>query len=124
MHHLDHGSFAHLEILGDIVRTGIGRAISKLGAPLCVTGAASLFRIHPGAEAPSEYREICPTPAGETLMKELTRFFAENGVILPYGAAASISSPMTRADAEFIVDVFAGFLESRQDMRGAMRVGR
>ncbi|WP_247443062.1 hypothetical protein [Bradyrhizobium sp. CW7] len=52
-------------------------------------------------------------------MKELTRFFAENGIILPYGAAASISSPMTRAEAEFIVDVFAGFLESRQDILGA-----
>ncbi|MGY4497966.1 hypothetical protein ACVWYH_001897 [Bradyrhizobium sp. GM24.11] len=55
-------------------------------------------------------------------MKELTRFFAENGIILPYGAAASISSPMTRADAEFIVHVFAGFLESRQDILGAIKV--
>ncbi|UWU67909.1 aspartate aminotransferase family protein [Bradyrhizobium sp. NC92] len=120
MRHLDHAAFAHLEILGDIVRDGIGRAISNLGAPLCVTGAASLFRIHPSAETPSDYREIYPTPAGATLMKELTRFFAENGIILPYGAAASISSPMTRAEAELIVDVFAGFLESRQDILGAI----
>ncbi|MCK1423504.1 aspartate aminotransferase family protein [Bradyrhizobium sp. CW12] len=122
MRHLDHSSFSHLEILGDIVRDGIGRAISNLGAPLCVTGAASLFRIHPRAETPSDYREIYPTPAGVTLMKELTRFFAENGIILPYGAAASISSPMTRADAEFIVDVFAGFLDSRQDILGEIKV--
>lgn len=55
-------------------------------------------------------------------MKELTRFFAENGIILPYGAAASLSTPMARADAEFIVDVFAGFLESHQDMLGAITV--
>ncbi|UPK20624.1 aspartate aminotransferase family protein [Bradyrhizobium sp. 131] len=122
MRHLDHAAFAHLEILGDIVRGGIGRAISNLGAPLCVTGAASLFRIHPRAEVPSDYREIYPTPAGATLMKELTRFFAENGIVLPYGAAASISTPMTRVDAEFIVDVFAGFLESHQDMLGAIKV--
>lgn len=122
MRHLDHATFAHLEILGDTVRAGIDRAISKLGAPLCITGAASLFRIHPRAEIPSEYREYYPTPAGAALMKELTAFFADNGIILPYGSSASISSPMTRADAEFVVDVFAGFLESRQDMLSAIKV--
>ncbi|MCP3380225.1 aspartate aminotransferase family protein [Bradyrhizobium sp. CCGUVB4N] len=116
MRYLDHAAFAHLERLGDIVRDGIGRAISSRGAPLCVTGAASLFRIHPRAEIPNDYREVYPTPAGATLMKELTRFFAENGIILPCGAAASISTPMTGAEAGLIVDVFAGFLESRQDM--------
>ncbi|MBT1517356.1 aspartate aminotransferase family protein [Bradyrhizobium sp. SRL28] len=116
MRHLDHAALAHLEILGNIVRDGIGRAISARDAPLCVTGAASLFRIHPRAQTPNDYREIYPTPAGATLMKQLTRFFAENGIILPHGAAASISTPMTRADAELIVDVFAGFLDSDQDM--------
>lgn len=54
-------------------------------------------------------------------MKELTRFLAGNGIILPYGAAASISTPMTRADAELIVDVFAGFLDNHQDMLDAIR---
>ncbi|MCA1379103.1 hypothetical protein I6F16_37060 [Bradyrhizobium sp. IC4060] len=50
-------------------------------------------------------------------MKELVRFFAENGIVLPYGAAASISTSMG-ADAEFIVEVFAGFLDSHQDIFG------
>lgn len=116
MQHLDHAAFVHLETLGNIVRDGIARAISNRGAPLRVTGDASLFRIHPIAHIPNEYREAYPAPAGATLMKELTRFFAENGIILPHGAAASISTPMTRADAEFIVDVFADFLDSHQGM--------
>lgn len=112
MRHLDHESFVHLEMLGKIVRDGISRAISNRGAPLCVTGAASLFRIHPMSQVPSDYREAHPVPEGATLMKQLTRFFAENGIILPLGAAASISTPMTPADADFIVHVFAGFLDS------------
>ncbi|MFK4380974.1 aspartate aminotransferase family protein [Bradyrhizobium sp. USDA 223] len=120
MRHLDHVAFAHLETLGDIVRDGIGRAISIRNAPLCVTGAASLFRLHPCAKTPNDYREIYPTPAGATLMKQLTRFFADNGIILPHGAAASLSTPMTRADAELIVDVFAGFLDSHQDLLDAI----
>lgn len=122
MRHLDRPAFAHLEMLGNIVRDGIGRAISSRVAPLCVTGAASLFRIHPMAQIPNDYREAYPAPAGATLMKQLTRFFAENGIILPHGAAASISTPMTRADAEFIVDVFAGFLDSHQGMLDAIEV--
>ncbi|MES5485144.1 aspartate aminotransferase family protein [Bradyrhizobium sp. INPA03-11B] len=124
MRHLNHAAFAHLEILGDIVRDGIGRAISIRDAPLCVTGAASLFRVHPRAQTPNDYREIYPTTAGATLMKQLSRFFAENGIILPLGAAASISTPMTRADAEFIVDVFSGFLDSHQDLLDAIEVYR
>ncbi|MDI3567379.1 aspartate aminotransferase family protein [Bradyrhizobium sp. Arg816] len=119
MRHLDPVAFAHLETLGDIVRDGIGRAISVRDAPLCVTGAASLFRLHPRAQAPNDYREIYPTVAGATLMKQLTRFFADNGIILP-SAAAALSTPMTRADAQFIVDVFAGFLDSHQNLLDAI----
>ncbi|WP_316399085.1 aspartate aminotransferase family protein [Bradyrhizobium sp. 33ap4] len=120
MRHLDEEAFAHLDMLGNIVRGGINQAISRRGAPLSVTGAASLFRIHPMAKIPNDYREAYPGPAATTLMKQLTRFFAENGIILPNGAAASISTPMTRAEAELIVDVFAGFLDSHQDMLGAI----
>lgn len=119
---LDHAAFAHLETLGKIVRDGIGAAISNRHAPLCVTGAASLFRIHPMAQIPNDYREAHPTPARATLMKQLTRFYALNGIILPHGAVASISTPMTRADAELIVDVFAGFLDTHQEMLNALEV--
>ncbi|MBR1165228.1 aspartate aminotransferase family protein [Bradyrhizobium elkanii] len=122
MRYLDHGAFAHLEVLGNIVRDGIARAISSRGAHLCVTGAASLFRIHPRAQVPNDYREAYPTAAAAMLMKQLTRFFAENGVILPHGAAASISTPMTRADVKFIVDVFADFLDRHQDQLDAIEV--
>ncbi|WP_026202562.1 aspartate aminotransferase family protein [Bradyrhizobium sp. WSM2793] len=122
MRYLDHAAFAHLELLGNFVRDGIGRVISTRGAPLCVTGAASLFRIHPMAQIPNDYREAHPTAAAMALMKQLTRFFAENGIILPQGAAASISTPMTHVDAELIVDVFAAFLDSHQDTVDATEV--
>ncbi|WP_410712209.1 aspartate aminotransferase family protein [Bradyrhizobium sp. BEA-2-5] len=112
MQHLDHAAFAHLDSLGDVVRNGIARAISKVGAPLCVTGAASLFRIHPMIQVPNDNREAYPAPRALELMKQLVQFFAENGIVLPYGAAASLSTAMNRSDIEFVVDVFAGFLES------------
>ena len=112
MRALDHAAFAHLEQLGDVVREGLKRGIAKHDAPMCVTGAASLFRIHPMRRIPNDYREAYPTPAGATLMKQLTRFFAENGIVLPNGAAACLSTPMEPVDAKFIIDVFNGFLDS------------
>jgi glutamate-1-semialdehyde 2,1-aminomutase len=112
MQHLDHRAFTHLETLGNVVRDGIAHAIARRDAPLSVTGAASLFRIHPMVHSPNDYRDTHAAPAGAGLMKEMTRFFADNGIILPLGAAASLSTPMTRADAEFIVDVFAGFIDA------------
>ncbi|WP_369726235.1 aspartate aminotransferase family protein [Bradyrhizobium sp. LLZ17] len=120
MRHLDDRTFAHLETLGKVVREGIGRAISIRHAPVCVTGAASLFRIHPQAQTPNDYRGIYPTRAGANVMMQLTRFFVENGIILPHSATACVSTPMTRADAEFIVDVFEGFLDSHQDILDAI----
>jgi hypothetical protein len=87
------------------------RGIAKRDAPMCVTGAASLFRIHRMGRIQNDYREAYPTPAGAAQMKQLTRFFAENGIV-PNGAAASLSTPMRHADAEFIIDVFNGFLDT------------
>jgi glutamate-1-semialdehyde 2,1-aminomutase len=109
---LDHAAFAHLEQLGNAVRDGLEQSIAKRGAPMSVSGAASLFRIHPTRRVPNDYREAYPSPQGATLMRALTRFFSENGVILPNGASACLSMPMGRSDAEFIVDVFGGFLDS------------
>lgn len=122
MRHLDHPALEHIETLGNVIRDGISRAISSRSSPLCVTGAASLFRIHPMSHLPNDNRDAHPTPAGASLMRQLTRFFAENGIILPHSAAASISTPMTRDDAELIVDVFANFLDSHQDIMESRQV--
>jgi glutamate-1-semialdehyde 2,1-aminomutase len=121
MQHLDHEAFAHLEALGNIVRDGIARAIARRDVSLCVTGAASLFRIHPTPHRPTDYRDGYASPADTALMKAMTRFFADNGIILPLGAAASLSTPMTHADAEFVVDVFAGFVDSQESIFDSRR---
>jgi len=63
------------------------------------------------AEAPNDNREADPSPSTSKLMKQLAEFFVENGI--PHGAAASMSTPITR-DAELVVDVFAGVLDSHR----------
>ena len=120
MQALDHNAFERLEQLGETVRAGLKRSIAKRDAPMSVTGAASLFRIHPTRRAPSDYRDAYPSAKGATLMKEMTRFFSKDGVVLPNGASACLSTPMEAADAALIVDVFDGFLDAHASLLGQL----
>jgi glutamate-1-semialdehyde 2,1-aminomutase len=45
-------------------------------------------------------------------MKAVSRFFVENGVVLPNGTSAWLSTPMQSTDAELIVEVFDRFLDT------------
>jgi glutamate-1-semialdehyde 2,1-aminomutase len=111
MEALDAAAFAHLERLGDALRTRLAEAIEQHQAPLCVTGAASLFRIHPRRRAPREFREAHEGSAQAAVMKALSRCFAEQGVILPAAAAACLSTPMDQPELDLIVHAFERFLE-------------
>lgn len=116
MEALDRAAFERLERLGDNLREGLERSIAKRNAPMSVTGAASLFRIHPTRSAPGDYREAYPSQKGAALMKQLTRFFSENGIVSPMGASACLSTPMEAVDAALIVEVFDGFLDSHASL--------
>ncbi|KXF79429.1 glutamate-1-semialdehyde 2,1-aminomutase [Paramesorhizobium deserti] len=108
--------FAELDRLGERLRNRLTRAVQKRDAPFSICGAASLFRIHPKWTTPQRY---CSTrmDAKETeCMRAMSRSFLKEGILLPFGAAACLSTPMTEADVDEIADVFDAFLEgySRQ----------
>ncbi|BCH12349.1 aspartate aminotransferase family protein (plasmid) [Mesorhizobium sp. 131-3-5] len=107
---LDHAAFEHLERLGDRLRDRLSDEIAKKGAPFTVTGVASLFRIHAKRKAPRDFREALPSPAEAVIGEALTRAYAAAGVVFPNGAAACLSTPMTNADVDLVVDVFSEFL--------------
>ncbi|CAH1693699.1 Glutamate-1-semialdehyde 2,1-aminomutase [Hyphomicrobiales bacterium] len=113
---LDRDAFAHLEQLGDRLRGQLTAAIARNRAPFSISGAASLFRIHPKAVLPRDFREATPTTAQAHVMKELSRAFAECEIILPDGAAACLSTPMTTEDTDRVASVFDDFLASRSDL--------
>lgn len=110
MHALTEVEFDRLEFLGDQVRVGLAASIKRYDAPYSVTGAASLFRIHPKQVPPNDFREAFCT-AGETdRMTRLRRHFLASGILLPEGAAASLSTPMGSAETAMIVACFDDFL--------------
>ncbi|UCI34906.1 aspartate aminotransferase family protein [Mesorhizobium sp. B4-1-4] len=116
MQALDHAAFAHLESLGDRLRSQLDAAVARHGAPFSISGAASLFRIHPKAVLPRETREAVLMGPEAHAMLELTRTFAEHGIIIPNGAGACLSTPMTTADTDLVSTVFEHFLATRGDL--------
>lgn len=110
---LDPPAFARLERLGDKLRARLVHAIERWQIAFSVTGAASLFRIHPKRRAPSDFREAFWSASEAVVMKELTRFFAAEGIILPGAATACLSTPMGEAEIDYIAEVFEQFLASR-----------
>lgn len=113
MQALDRAAFDRLDRLGDGLRDGLRRSIARHGASFCVTGAASLFRIHPRAHPPRDYREAHLGPKGAAMMNQVSRFFAANGIILPNAAAACLSTAMTEDDVQLVCDVFDRFLDEQ-----------
>ena len=110
---LDQTAFARLERLGDRLRARLVHAIERRRIAFSVTGAASLFRIHPKRRAPNDFRDAFWSASEAVVMKELTRFFAAEGIILPSAATACLSTPMSEAEIDFIAQVFEQFLSDR-----------
>jgi glutamate-1-semialdehyde 2,1-aminomutase len=110
MQYLDEAAFAHLDRLGEGLRARLVQAIEQSQTAFSVTGTASLFRIHPKRRAPTDFRDAFWSASEAVVMKELTRFFAAEGIILPHGATACLSTPMGEAEINFIVQVFEQFL--------------
>ncbi len=110
MNALPPDAFARLEELGDALRSRLSQIAQSRQAPYSITGAASLFRIHSKREAPTDYRASIMSPDQNLRMRELTRYFARNGVLLPFGAAASLSTPMGEKEIDLIAALFDDFL--------------
>lgn len=105
-------NFDRLESLGDDLRARLRASINRAGAPFSVSGSASLFRIHPKAVAPSDYRESFHSPEENRTMTGLDHFMKDHGVLMPKGAASSLSTAMTTSDIDFVADTFEKFLET------------
>lgn len=114
-------AFDRLEAMGDRLRTALTGAVQRHQAKYVVSGAASLFRIHAKEALPRDYREAYPSPDETVTMKTMTRFFRNEGVILPDGAAACLSTAMSDVDIDKITNVFERFLAAAPVSEGEAR---
>lgn len=108
-------NFGRLERLGDRVRKQLCDLVAKHDAPFSVAGAASLFRIHPKRALPDTYADAMMTLDEATRMRSLSRFFRQEGILLPGDAAACLSTSMSEPDIDSISAVFEMFLTTCGD---------
>ncbi|TCN33336.1 aspartate aminotransferase family protein [Sinorhizobium americanum] len=105
-------AFERLEAMGNRLRSGLRASIARRDASFSVTGATSLFRIHPKRVVPREYRDAYLGAEATSLMRGMSRHFLETGILLPYGAAACLSTAMVDSDIDLILSAFEEFLEA------------
>ncbi|SDA87590.1 aspartate aminotransferase family protein [Sinorhizobium sp. NFACC03] len=103
-------AFNRLEEMGDRLRSGLKAIIARYDADFSVTGAASLFRIHPKRRAPIEFRDAYQGACEAAVMRGLSSHFLEMGILLPMGAAACLSTAMVDSDIDLILEAFDAFL--------------
>lgn len=114
-------AFDRLEQLGERMRDGLARIAHKRDAAFSVSGAASLFRIHPKKTVPADFRSAIMTPEERAIMRALSRHILTHGVLMPFDAAACLSTPMTEADIDSVIAAFDDFLECRGRTTGEGR---
>lgn len=82
MERLDHDAFEHLDEIGERCRAGLRAAFEAAGLTWQVTGAGSLFRIHPNQRSIRSYRDTRHSSDEEAVMADLQRQLLQRQVYL------------------------------------------
>jgi glutamate-1-semialdehyde 2,1-aminomutase len=97
-------AFERLDALGDMARAGIGAALRRAGVPGQVTGRGSLFQIKLNDRTLRGYRDQYPTPAERVSLARLVHALRDDGILISSTGLAALSTPMTEADIQHLVD--------------------
>ena len=100
----DAEAVARLNRLGRLARSRIEEAIAVAGAPMSVTGAGSLFRIHIKADAPTDYRSAFASKAERKLLSRFLDDVYDAGVLLIYSGGGVLSTVMGEAEVDRLAE--------------------
>jgi len=107
---LDLDAFERLTALGDRVRDGITAAYQRTGVAGQTTGMGSLLKLHFTSEPLRDYRSAMPTPHMMRQADALATALLNDGVLMANYGLMALSTPMTNADADWIVSAVEGAL--------------
>jgi glutamate-1-semialdehyde 2,1-aminomutase len=82
MQQLDGAAFTHLDMIGEHCRSSLGQAFAETDLAWQVTGAGSLFRIHPNQRTIRSYRDTLHSSDEAATMGELQRQLLRRQVYL------------------------------------------
>jgi glutamate-1-semialdehyde 2,1-aminomutase len=71
-----------------------------------VTGAGSLFRVHPTARAMVDYRSTWQEPPEAERLARMVRYLLDHGVLISPTGLGCVSTAMGDAELESFLEVF------------------
>jgi glutamate-1-semialdehyde 2,1-aminomutase len=109
MQELTPGAYAKLDALGDRLRAGVKRILSKGKQPAQVTGLGSLFWIHWTKKRLSDYRSRVPADAERPLRTFMA--LLNDGVLLTQRGLGCCSLAMVDSDVDCFLEAFGRVVE-------------
>jgi glutamate-1-semialdehyde 2,1-aminomutase len=103
---MDERAYARLEELGEKLRRGVAACLERAGLPGSVTGAGSLFRLHPSARTFVDYRSTVPDGAEKQRLDRLYRELLDHGVLISPTGLGCLSTAVTDAEIEYFLETF------------------
>ena len=104
----DRAAFDRLSGLGERLRKGLREIVSVSGAEAHVSGHASIAGLFQGPRPGETYRDLVATrkafPARAARMEAFFRHMLNNGVLIGASGFFVLSTALTEADIDFILD--------------------
>ena len=105
---LDDDTFAHLDDIGDKVRSGINAALAQYHVPGKAIGKGSLVKVHFTPRDVVDYRTAFALPVEASALDPFNRGMLNCGVLSASYGLMALSTPMTEADVQEIAGAAAG----------------
>ncbi|HEY4369653.1 MAG TPA: aspartate aminotransferase family protein [Steroidobacteraceae bacterium] len=105
MQAFDRAAVSRLNQLGDLARARLTEAIKIAGVPACVTGIASMFRIHMKETPPANYREAYVSAVEKSMRQAFLDHMLENGILLVNTCTGMLSTAMTDFEIDTLAEV-------------------
>jgi len=116
MRKFDEGAVERLNTLAERARAGIRRAIEETGVRASVTGVGSMFRVHMKESPPRTYRDAYLDAHESARLGALLDHMFGAGFIMINSCSAALSTPMTEAEIDALVDALRDGFVSIRDM--------
>ncbi|MFQ5856535.1 MAG: aspartate aminotransferase family protein [Anaerolineae bacterium] len=108
MEMLTEDAVARLNNLGQQLRMKANAIFASQGVPGQVTGAGSLFLLHPHDRPLTDYRSAVPTTEENRRRERVCHYLQKHGILISPTGLGCLSTPMTEVE----VEAFTGVLEA------------
>jgi glutamate-1-semialdehyde 2,1-aminomutase len=106
------GEYARLDRLGSRLRERLAVGFERIGLAAQVTGAGSLFRVHPHRRPLSGYRDQVLDAAEAERQKALFGYLLAHGVLTTPSVSGALSTPMGEAEVDEVADTILAGLQA------------